>query len=146
MNVLFDTNVVLDVLLAREPFGRVAAQLLSLVDRGRIQGVLCATTVTTIHYLATRAVGRRRAQRYVRELLTMFEVAPVDGDVLLHALDTRFSDYEDAGLHEAGRAAGVAGIVTRNVKDFSGATMPVFTPDELLCAVLSQKPRPGCKA
>ncbi|HCW51656.1 MAG TPA: PIN domain nuclease [Clostridiales bacterium] len=140
MKVLFDTNVVLDVLLAREPFAQVAAQLLSLADRGRIQGVLCATSVTTIHYLATKAVGHRQAQKHLRELLTMFEVAPVNGGVLARALDTRFSDYEDAVLHEAGRAARVAGIVTRNVKDFSGAAMPVFAPDELLCAVLAQQP------
>jgi len=140
MKVLFDTNVLLDVLLAREPFAEVAAQLLSLADKGRIQGVLCATTVTTIHYLATKAVGRRQAQKHVRELLAMFEVAPVDGGVLACALDTRFPDYEDAVLHEAARAAGVAAIVTRNTKDFSGATVPVFAPEELLSAALAEKP------
>jgi predicted nucleic acid-binding protein len=42
VKVLFDVNVVLDVLLAREPHAEVAATLLSLVDRGRIKGVLCA--------------------------------------------------------------------------------------------------------
>jgi len=34
MKVLFDTNVVLDVLLAREPFGAVALELVSLADKG----------------------------------------------------------------------------------------------------------------
>jgi len=140
MKVLFDTNVVLDVLLAREPFGAVALQLMSLADKGRLQGVLCATTLTTIHYLATKAVGRRQAQRHVRELLAIFEVAPVDAGVLARALDLRFPDYEDAILHEAALAAGSAGIVTRNAKDFSAATIPIFSPQELLSAVLSAQP------
>jgi hypothetical protein len=41
---------------------------------------------------------------------------------------------------EAARAAGVAAIVTRNTKDFSGATVPVFAPEELLSAALAEEP------
>jgi len=34
----------------------------------------------------------------------------------------------------------VAGIVTRNTKDFAGATIRIFAPEELLYAVLSERP------
>jgi predicted nucleic acid-binding protein len=57
MKVLFDMNVFLDVLLAREPHAGVAAQLFALVERNEIEGCPCATMITTIHYLAPRAVG-----------------------------------------------------------------------------------------
>lgn len=135
MKVLFDTNVVLDVLLDREPYAEVAAQLLSLVDTGRLDGVLCATTVTTIHYLASRAVGERAAKRHVGELLAIFDVAGVDRPVILSALSLGFGDFEDAVLHEAAIAVGATAIVTRNGKDFADATLPVFDPPELLAAV-----------
>jgi predicted nucleic acid-binding protein len=135
MKVLFDTNVILDVLLARSPHAEVASHLLNLVDRGKITGVLCATTVTTIHNLATKAVGRRQAGKLLHDLLEMFEVAPVDQEVLRRALDRGFPDFEDAVLHEAARAVAVAGIVTRNRKDFAEATLPVFAPNELLSGV-----------
>ncbi|MDQ7793844.1 MAG: PIN domain-containing protein [bacterium] len=140
MKILFDTNVVLDVLLARHPYAPVAAQLLSLADQGRLHGVLCATTVTTIHYLASKAVGHREAQKHVGEILRIFEVAPVTHSVLVDAIGTRFSDCEDAVLHEAARAAGVAGIVTRNARDFERASLPILSPEELLSAVLAVKP------
>lgn len=140
MKVLFDTNVVLDVLLAREPFAAVALELFNLADSGRIQGMLCATTVTTIHDLATRAVGRRKAQKHIRDLLGIFEVAPVDRGVLARALDGRFADFEDAVLDEAARAAAVAAIVTRNTKNFAPAAVPVLSPPELLSAVLAALP------
>ena len=139
MKVLFDTNVVLDVLLARAPHADVAAQLFNLVDRGRIQGVLCATTITTIHYLATKAAGRRAAKKHIQELMTMFEIAPVDNEVLAQAIEIDLPDYEDAVLHEAARAAGVAGIVTRNAKDFRGAKLPVFSPKELLSGIVASE-------
>jgi predicted nucleic acid-binding protein len=135
VKVLFDTNVVLDHLLEREPYVDTAEQLLSLVDTGRIDGVICSTTATTIHYLASKAVGAAAAMDYLRSLLAIFEVACVDREVLHGALDLGFSDFEDAVLHEAACGVGAAAIVTRNGRDFVGSTLPVFDPAELLAAV-----------
>ena len=135
MKVLFDTNVVLDHLLGREPFVSNAEQLLNLVDTGRIDGIICSTTATTIHYLASKAVGAPAAMEYLRQLLAIFDVATVDRDVLKGALDLGFSDFEDAVLHEAACKAGAVAIVTRNGKDFTRSALPVFDPAELLAAV-----------
>ncbi len=137
MRVLFDTNILLDILLEREPYIEVAAKLFSLVDNGRIEGSICATAVTTAYYMTTKGLGSMRAHDQVRTLLSMFEVAAVDGGVLQRALDSGFGDYEDAVAHEAARAAGVRAIVTRNAQDFTKATIPVFEPQELLAAVAS---------
>ncbi len=57
MRVLFDTNVLLDALLAREPFVADAAFLLEAVEAGRVEGFLSATTVTDVHYLVKRQTG-----------------------------------------------------------------------------------------
>ena len=62
MRVLFDTNVVLDLLLARQPHVETAAALVARVERGELTGCLCATTVTTIFYLASKAVGAEAAR------------------------------------------------------------------------------------
>ncbi len=78
MKLLIDTNVVLDVLLDRSPHAAAAAQVFALADTGRIEGAVCATTVTTVHYLAAKAGGRARAVRLLADLLDVFAVAPVD--------------------------------------------------------------------
>ena len=135
MNILFDTNVIMDVLLEREPFLDSAVKLFALVDNGRIKGSICATTVTTVFYIAAKDFGRRRARDQVHGLLGLFEVAPVDRDVLDGALDLDFSDYEDAVLHEAARAVGATAIVTRDRRDFANSAIPALDPQELLAAV-----------
>ena len=135
MNVLFDTNVVLDVLLEREPFVDAAAKLFALVDNGRIRGSVCATTVTTVFYIAAKDFGQRRARDQVHGLLGLFEVAAVDRDVLDGALDIDFADYEDAVLHEAARAAGANAIVTRDRGGFAGSAIPALDPQEMLAAI-----------
>ena len=139
MKVLFDTNVLLDVLLEREPYVEVVSKLFSLVDNGRIQGSFCAPAATTAYYMTAKGLGSKRAHDQVRTLLSMFEVATVDGGVLQRALDSGFSDYEDSVAHEAAVAAGVGAIVTRNAQDFTKATIPVFEPHELLAAIASRR-------
>ena len=132
MRVLFDTNVVLDVLLARAPHARAATALFHHVAAKDVDGLLGATTVTTIHYLATKAVGSSQAQRHLRTLLGLFEVAAVTRPVLMDALTLGFTDYEDAVLHEAARHAGAQAIVTRDPRGFAKAKLRTYTPDELL--------------
>ena len=63
MKVMFDTKVVLDVLLAREPHVDAATKLFTLVDTGVIKGSICATTATTVYYIAARSFGHGRPVR-----------------------------------------------------------------------------------
>lgn len=135
MRVLFDTNVVLDVLLDRQPHAPDAVQLFAHVERGAVDGLLGATTLTTIHYFARKEVGETGARGRIGMLLQTFAVAPVTRAVLEDALDLPFGDFEDAVLHEAARHAGAASIVTRNAADFAAATLSIYTPAELRAAL-----------
>ena len=132
MNILFDTNVILDVLLDRQPFADDATRLLARVERAVVGGWLCATTVTTLHYLIARSSDDAAARQHVGSLLRLFEVAPVNRVVLEEAMASGFTDFEDGVLHAAARHVGADAIVTRNIKDFAVAELPVFAPDELV--------------
>ncbi|MCB1034959.1 MAG: PIN domain-containing protein [Acidobacteria bacterium] len=139
MRVLFDTNVIVDLLLDRKPFAEAATRLAAQVELGSLTGVLSATTVTTVYYLVAKAAGAKTARIQVRKLLDLFEVAPVTRAVVEAALDQSIRDYEDAVLHEAAREAAVDAIVTRDLQDFSAAELTVYSPPELL-SVLAAGP------
>ena len=134
MKVLLDTNVILDVLLDREPFSTDAALLMAKVERSEIIGFACATTITTIHYLCTKMLGTKAASRHIQSLLSLFAIAPVNRLVLENAFAANFKDFEDAVIHEAAVHAGVQHIVTRNIKDFKTASLPFHEPGEFLGA------------
>ncbi len=131
MKILFDTNVVLDVLLNREPDAVEGIKLFSAVENKIIQGFLCATTITTIDYLCTKAIGRKPAKQAINALLELFFIAEVDRNVLVAAIESDFFDFEDAVLYHAGVHVGVDGFVTRNIKDFTLAKHPIYIPSEL---------------
>ncbi len=135
MNVLFDTNVVLDALLDREPWAEAAIALFDRVESGGLIGHLGATTVTTIHYIACGNVGAGGANEMMRDLLRLFEVAPVNRAALEGALILGFDDFEDAVLHEAGRLTGAEAIATRDPSGFSRATLRVYDPETLVATL-----------
>lgn len=135
MRVLVDTNVVLDVLFARQPFFNDSAEVFGLVEHSKIDGLLCATTITTIDYLLTQAMPRPTARQTLQKLLELFDIAPVNRAVLEEALKSRLTDFKDAVLDQAGRLAGAEVVVTRNQQDFRHAVLKVLGPDELLASL-----------
>jgi predicted nucleic acid-binding protein len=140
MRVLFDTNIVLDVLLDRRPHSIAAARLMTYVDEGPLDGILGATSVTTLYYLVGKAIGRRDADENVRRLLAIFNVAPVGQGVLLDAIALGWSDFEDAVLHEAARHAEATGIVTRDQSGFRDASLHIYRPVDLVGIVETLNP------
>jgi predicted nucleic acid-binding protein len=131
LKALFDTNVVLDLLLDREPFSRDAARCCSRVEAGEIEGWLCASTVTTLYYFIRKSAGARKARESITLLLSLFEIAPVNKIALEGALQLSFKDFEDAVLHEAARLVNADVIVTRNMADFKHSSILVRLPSEL---------------
>jgi predicted nucleic acid-binding protein len=132
---LVDTNVVLDVMLGRKPHLLNSAAVLAAVETSRCRGLLSATTVTTIHYIAESQIGSAATLERIASLLTIFGVAPVNQAVLGSALGTGMEDFEDAVLHEAAIQAGADCIVTRNIDDLGPARIPVYTPAQFLAAL-----------
>ena len=140
MRVMPDTNVVLDVLLEREPFAAPAAALFALAERSALEAFLCATTVTTIDYLLSKSLSRKDARRALRGLLSVFQVAPVNRTVIEAALGSDIADFEDAVLVHSARLAHVDTIVTRNLKDFRKSPVTAMDPKAFL-SVWEQRSR-----
>jgi predicted nucleic acid-binding protein len=128
--LLFDVNVVLDVLLDRKPFANASSAAWAAVERGDAAGLLSAHAVTTLHYLNAKAVGLRAATETTEALLSVFEVAPVDDVVLRSASSLEWQDFEDAVSVAAARRAKCDAVVTRNPRDFKGASVRILTPSE----------------
>jgi predicted nucleic acid-binding protein len=138
LRILFDTNVILDVLLDREPFSSTAAKLFSKVEAGELAGYVCATTITTIHYLARKVIGADSAMEEINKLMVLFEVAPVNRAVLEAALSSQFNDFEDAVVNESAIYKEAQGIVTRDLKGFKKSKVNVYSPEELLLMLESK--------
>ena len=125
---LVDLDVVLDVLLDREPHVSVSAALWAAVERGAAEGWIAAHGVSTAFYLVSKAKTTRLAHRVVRDLLSVFRVAPVEGATLHRAADLAFDDFDDAVVAAAAEAVPCDAIVTRNIRDFRKSPVDALEP------------------
>jgi len=132
MKVLLDTNIVLDVLLERNPFVSSAREIFLLVEGQKIDAFLCATTITTLHYLVGRKLGKKEADHAISQLLTLFDVTPVTKEVLWDASSEPSVDYEDRVLYLSASYSDIDFIITRDQKGFITSPVPSLSPVEFL--------------
>ena len=138
MRVLVDTNIVLDLLLDRRPFVHDAATIFAMVERAELEGLLCATTLTTVDYLLGQSLPEAVVRISVRRLLSLFEIAAVNRVVLEAASAGPMRDFEDAVLAEAASHAGAERIITRNTSDFAESPVIALDPAEFLAQFLPE--------
>lgn len=126
---LFDTNVLLDVLINRQAHAEASAAAWEVIESGGAYGMLAAHAVTTLHYLIRKEAGNVKAKRIVSEVLRVFEVASVDRSVIDEALKLNLSDFENGVTAAAAHLAGCDCIVTRDPKGFRGSRVRCLTPE-----------------
>ncbi|MCO6449978.1 MAG: PIN domain-containing protein [Caldilineales bacterium] len=129
--VLFDLNVVLDVLQKREPFFNDSARALSLTENGTLEGWIAAHSVTTLFYLYAKAFSGERARVVLADLMQILAIAPIDQRIVEQALILPYGDFEDAVQMMAAVQVGADYVVTRNPNDFKAGPLPAVRPSEL---------------
>lgn len=134
--LLLDLNVVLDVVLERQPGVEPASALWAAIENGRGRGLIPAHGVTTIFYLLERARDAAFARSGVERLLSVFDVAAIDGAVLRRALVLGWPDFEDAVCAAAAEATGCEAIVTRDPDGFPDSPVSVVDPAGALSWIL----------
>lgn len=58
MKVMFDTNIILDLLLNRQPFSEISARVIDL-SATKVKGYISASAITDIYYLAYKTIRNK---------------------------------------------------------------------------------------
>lgn len=132
MKVMLDTNVILDVWLAREPYWQDSAHLLAKAETKEIAGYVCPTTITTLHYLGKKVLGEEKTRELLVNLLSICTVGEISSKVFRRALESKVNDFEDAVIEAVSVGAGVDIIASRNTKDFKHSKVPSKEPSEII--------------
>lgn len=138
MKILVDTNIILDIILERQPFFARSAQVLQTALQSNIKVYITATTVTDLYYIVRKAKDKELALNFIKELLDFVDVSAVDKSVILQALQLDMTDFEDAIQASSAKSEAIQIIVTRNEVDFAHSDLTVYTPESFLNNVTSQ--------
>lgn len=133
-NLFLDTNIAIDLLSQREPFYSAAVPIFTMGDTGIVRLYISSLSFSTIFYLLRKQVGTEKALKLLRSFREMVHVVSVNEKVVDMALQSSFTDFEDAIQYYSAIESGIPVIITRNVKDFKGVDSTVMTPEEFLRA------------
>ena len=132
---MIDSNIILDVMLEREPFYRTSGKVLELCEKKKIRGFVAASTITDFFYITRKAVGIDKAYTVIEKTLEIVKVLPVTNEDINRALMIRAKDFEDCLLAVCAKNNHCDAIVTRNSNDFLNFGISLLTPEEVVQSV-----------
>lgn len=131
--IFIDTNILLDLLLERQPWVNQASVLFSMADRKDIKLLCCSLSFSTAIYLMERLkYERKEIIKKLAIVKSLCSVTTVDESVIDRVLQSDFLDLEDSLQYYSALSAKADVIVTRNKKDYVLSNIPVLTPSEFL--------------
>ena len=127
MKIFFDTNILLDVALRREPhFSKSKAVLADAIENHVC--FLSWHSISNIAYILGRLETKEEALIFIREITKVCRIAPIEHDDLAVALKHNSGDLEDAMQIASALAAQAEIIVTRDPRGFINSPIPLLNP------------------
>lgn len=130
--IFLDTNVILDYLLEREPFYYDALKLWAACEEGTVEGYVSALTVNNVHYIAHRLKSETTAMIAVRGILSVFNVVPLDKELMKLAADFHDRDYENDIQLQSAIRSGCTHLFTRDPTHFHTKALAIIPPSSFL--------------
>lgn len=133
MLVLFDTNIILDILEKRLPFYDASQSALELCISGEVTGYIALHSISNIFYILRKRYSATDRRKLLLNIIDLLKIANADHKSVRNALEREdFSDFEDCLQDECAKQIHADYIVTRNINDFSTSDIPAITPENLL--------------
>ena len=128
--IFVDTNILLDVALHREGFFEQSSAVWGDCESGKVQGFISAISLNNLYYIVRRRATADVALEYVRLILNVFSVVPLDEGILRLAVDLPQKDFEDAIQTFSALQVKADCIVTRDREHFSNNYLAIVSPAE----------------
>ena len=128
--VFIDSDVILDVALARKPFFPASKMILAMAENNFIIGNLSSNCIANIYYILRKLGGDIKAREFISNIVKYISVITINHQSVLKALKSKFSDFEDALQYYSALENQCEYIITRNIKDYKNSKINILLPEE----------------
>ena len=133
MNVFLDTNVVLDLLLAKKPFDSESEQIFRLILESHIVAHLSALSYGQIGYFLEKGLSKPHARNRLRDLQEITEMIEVDDKIISASIASELNDFENAvQLICDLKVKNLYSLITRKYKQFKTKEILILSPRKFL--------------
>lgn len=133
MRVLIDTNVLLDVLMGRQPYYDISDKILKMCADKKIEGYIAAHSIPNMYYVLRKNMPEDSRRKVLLDICQILKIEGIDSVKIRSALQNGdFTDMEDCLQEECAMSVAADYIVTRNIRDYVTSEIPAIMPDEFL--------------
>ncbi len=133
MNKIFvDTDVILDLLARRIPHFHFSAVLFTFAEMKKLELYTTPLIIANTFYILRKQLGNESAKNVLRKLRILLHIIDSTESIIDKALNSDFSDFEDAIQYYTALEYGIPVILTRNIRDYKKASIVVQTPESYL--------------
>lgn len=130
--IFLDADIVMDFLARRVPFHQFADEVFNLSDQGKVDLVISSLTFSHVHYVLAKQIGKEKARQTLKQFKVLVTVANIGDRVIDLALSSDFKDFEDGIQYYAALEMKCSMMLTRNLKDYKQAQIPVMTAESYI--------------
>ena len=131
-SLFLDSDVILDMLLSREPFSAYTQLLLAESINKNYKLNTSPLIIANINYILSKKMSSSAARENIKTIVNLIYVLSFDGDIIELALNSTFTDFEDSIQYYIAERYKCDVIITRNIKDYKQSLIPVLTPEQFL--------------
>jgi predicted nucleic acid-binding protein len=131
-NIFIDSDVILDVLTERKPFYSESRKLFDVIEKKLISAYTSTLIIANLHYIICKAKSKKTADTTIQKLITIIRIVAFKEEDIINSINSRFNDFEDGIQNYAAARNNMECLITRNVKDYKHANLPIYSPEEIL--------------
>lgn len=130
--VFIDTDIILDVVLARKPFFTNSKMILVMAENNMIIGNISSNCIANLYYILRKIGGDSNARKFISGLVSYITVITIDHQNVLDALKSKISDFEDALQNYSAIEHQCEYIITRNIHDYKNSKLKIILPEDFI--------------
>jgi predicted nucleic acid-binding protein len=131
ISVFVDSDIIIDLLAKRQEY-RAAVKLLKLIRGKKIRAYTTPVVLANVDYIIKKFANKNKSRKALRSLRKRIQILPIDQVIVDTALESAFTDFEDALQYYAAEKQGMDFIVTRNKEDYKKGRIKIVTAQEFV--------------
>ena len=133
MEVLIDTNIILDWFLKRSDFYETAKTLLNKCWFSDIKSYLTIHSISDLYYVINKKFDIAEKKKLLQLLLNRNEIiSESKNDIAMFIENDALTDLEDGLQMLAAKDCKLDYIITRDIDDFKMSDVPAISPEDFL--------------
>ncbi|MCX6384481.1 MAG: PIN domain-containing protein [Actinobacteria bacterium] len=130
--LFIDTDIILDLVLKREPFFHDSQRVLSLIERNYFLGFTSSLILANCYYIINSNRDKKTALKTISKLRSILNILPFTDKEIGESLNSNITDFEDGIQYFIALNNKINNLITRNISDYKGLDINVLTPKDFL--------------